>query len=140
MLKRLILGVLTAWAGCAFLIELNHAVAAWDDREHFAGPLGWRFESPETDALIRSLDVARKAIPPGAVIAFTAPDHPPGVELEALRWTAYLMPEDEVLSVNDPEAGGLAQYAIGYQREIHHPRAELILRLPDGWLYRVKRP
>jgi hypothetical protein len=140
MLKRLTVGVLTAWAACAFLIEMNRAVAAWDDREHFIGAWGWRFESPETAALIRSLDVARTAIPPGTVIAFTAPDNPPGVEFTAWRWAAYLMPDHDVLSVNDPEAEQIAQYAIGYQREIHHPRAELILRLPDGWLYRVKRP
>jgi hypothetical protein len=140
MLKRLIVGGLAAWAACAFLIELNRAVAAWDDREHFIGAWGWRFESPETDALIRSLDVARKAIPPGAAIAFTAPDDPPGVEFQAWRWTAYLMPDHDVLSVNDPEVGDLARYAIGFRKEIHHPRAELMLRLPDGWLYRVKQP
>jgi hypothetical protein len=140
MLKRLTVGVLTAWAAGAFLIELSRGVAAWDDREHSVGAWGWRFESPETDALIRSLDVARRAIPPGAAIAFTAPDDPPGVEFEAWRWTAYLMPDHDVLQVNDPEVGDLARYAISYQKEIHHPRAEPMLRLPDGWLYRVKRP
>ncbi|PYQ66564.1 MAG: hypothetical protein DMF53_03355 [Acidobacteria bacterium] len=140
MLKRLILGGLAAWAACAFLVELNRAVAAWDDREHVDPALGWRFETPETAALSRSLDVARQAIPPGAAIAFTAPDDPPGVELEAWRWAAYLMPDHDVLSVNDAEAGQIAQYAIGFRKEIRHPRAELMLRLPDGWLYRVKRP
>ncbi|HET9209558.1 MAG TPA: hypothetical protein VFR03_04135 [Thermoanaerobaculia bacterium] len=140
MLKRLTVGVLAAWAGCAFLVELNRAVAAWDDREHFISAWGWRFESPETGALIRSLDVAVKAIPPGAPVAFTAPDDPPGVEFEAWRWAAYLMPDHDVLSVKDPEAGGVARYAIAYKTEIHNPRAEPMLRLPDGWLYRVKRP
>lgn len=140
MLKRLFVGLLAAWAGCAFLIEMNRGVSAWDDRAELAGAWGWRFESPETDALIRSLDLVRKVVPPGSVIAFTAPDEPKGVEFAAWRWTAYLMPDYEVLSVSDPEVGDLAQYAIGYQKEIVHPRAELMLRLPDGWLYRVKRP
>jgi len=140
MLKRLILGGLAAWTACAFLVELNHTVAAWDGREHVDPAWGWRFETPETGALSRSLDVARKAIPPGAAIAFTAPDDPPGAELVASRWAAYLMPDRDVLSVNDPEAGQIAQYAIGFRKEIRHPRAELMLRLPDGWLYRVKRP
>lgn len=138
MLKRLFVGLLAAWAGYAFLIELNRGVSAWDDREHSVGAWGWRFESPETDALIRSLDVARKAIPPGAPIVFTAPDDPQGVEFAAWRWAAYLMPDRDVLSMGDPETPQLAQYAIGYQKEIHHPRAELMQRLPDGWLYRVK--
>jgi hypothetical protein len=140
MLKRLMLGLLTAWAACAFLIELSRGLASWDGREHFAGAWGWRFESPETDSLIRSLDLARTAIPPGAVIAFTAPDHPRGVEFAAWRWVAYLMPDHDVIPVDDPETGQIAQYAIGYKQEIHHPRAELILELPDGWLYRVKEP
>jgi hypothetical protein len=74
------------------------------------------------------------------VIAFTAPDDPPGDEFLAWRWTAYLMPEHDVVPVNDPEAGRAARYALGFRREIHHPRAEPILRLPDGWLYRVKQP
>lgn len=140
MLKRLFVGLLAAWAGCAFLIELNHGVSAWDDRQLSVGAWGWRFESPETDALIRSVDVVRKVVPPGSVIAFTAPDEPHGVEFAAWRWTAYLMPDYEVLAISDPEVGDLAQYAIGYQKEIDHPRAELMLRLPDGWLYRVKKP
>jgi hypothetical protein len=140
MLKRLFVGALAAWAGYALLFEMSQGVGAWDDRQSSVGAWGWRFESPETDALIRSVDVVREAVPPGSVIAFTAPDAPHGVEFEAWRWTAYLMPEYEVLPVNDPEVGSLAQYAIGYQREIHHPLAEPMLKLPDGWLYRVKRP
>ena len=138
MLKRLILGGLAAWAGYAFLVELSRTVAAWDGREQADAASGWRFETPETAALSRSLDVARQAIPPGAAVAFTAPDEPPGVELEACLWAAYLMPDRDVLSVNDPEAGQIARYAIGFRKEIHHPRAEPMLRLPDGWLYRVK--
>ncbi|MFL6259361.1 MAG: hypothetical protein ACJ76Y_06575 [Thermoanaerobaculia bacterium] len=137
MLKRLILGGLTAWAACAFLIEMGRAAAGWDDR---GGSTEWRFQAPETEALARSLDVARQAIPPGSVIAFTAPDAPPEAGFLAWRWAAYLLPDCEVLRVSDPAVGGLAQYAIAYKTEIHHPRAEPLLRLPDGWLYRVKRP
>jgi hypothetical protein len=140
MLKRLVLGALAAWAGCAFLIELNHAAAAWDGREHLTGSDGWRFQAPETEALARSLDVARQAIPPGAVIAFAAPDDPPGTGFLAWRWAAYLMPAYEVIPANDPETAEAAQYAMAYRTEIRHPRAEPLLRLPDGWLYRVKRP
>lgn len=140
MLKRLILGGLAAWAACAFLVEMSHAVAGWDDRGIPRGVWAWRFQTPETDALARSLDAARPAIPPGTVIAFTALEGRPGAALDVWLWTAYLMPEYDVISVNDPEAGDLARYAIAYKTEIHHPRAEPILRLPDGWLYRVKRP
>jgi hypothetical protein len=140
MLKRLVLGALTAWAAAGFLVELNRAISSWDDRDQFVGAWGWRFHSPETDALVRTLDAARPAIPPGAVIAFTAPDDPPGVEFEAWRWVAYLMPDHDVIQVGDPEAGSLAQYAISFQTEIHHPAAEPLRRLPDGWLYRVKHP
>ncbi|MFL6231724.1 MAG: hypothetical protein ACJ76N_01180 [Thermoanaerobaculia bacterium] len=140
MLKRLILGGLTAWAACAFLAELNHLAADWDDRKNLAGVWGWRFETPETEALGRSLDMARRAIPPGSVVAFATPSDLPEVQFREWRWTAYLLPDCEVLPVSDPAVGGLAQYAIAYRTEIHHPRAETVLRLPDGWLYRVKRP
>ncbi|HEY2296010.1 MAG TPA: hypothetical protein VGM86_35375 [Thermoanaerobaculia bacterium] len=140
MRKRLILGGLAAWAACAFLIELNHTVTAWDDRGTPMGAWAWRFQIPETDALARSLDVARPAIPPGTVIAFTALEGRPQAAFEVWRWTAYLMPEYDVIPVDDPAVGDLARYAIAYKTEIHHPRAEPILRLPDGWLYRVKRP
>ncbi len=140
MLKRLVLGAVTAWAAWGFLAEMGRAAADWDRREQFVGSWGWRFHAPQTDALARSLDLARTVIPPGAVIAFTAPDDPPGEEFLAWRWTAYLMPENDVIPVDDPATGRIARYALGYHREIHHPRAELVLRLPDGWLYRVRTP
>ncbi len=138
MLKRLALGVLTAWAAGGFLVEVNRAVSSWDARGEFFGAGGWRFHTPQTDALARTLDAARPAIPSGAVIAFTAPDDPPGVEFTAWRWAAYLMPDYDVIPVKDPATGVLAQYAIAFRMEIHHPRAEPLRKLPDGWLYRVK--
>jgi len=138
MLKRLILGGLTAWSACAFLAELNQLAVDWDGRKSLTGV--WRFETPETEALGRSLDAARKAIPAGSVVAFAASSDQPETRFQEWRWTAYLLPECEVVPVSDPAAEGLAQYAIAYRTEIHHPRAEPLLRLPDGWLYRVKRP
>jgi hypothetical protein len=140
MLKRLALGAVAAWAAWGFLVEMEQAMAQWDHRELFAGISGWRFHTAQTDALARSLGAARRVIPPGAVVAFTTPDDPPGTEFLAWRWTAYLMPENDVVPVNDPAAGQAARYALGFRREIHHPRTEPLLRLPDGWLYRVKQP
>lgn len=140
MLKRLALGLLAAWAAAGFLYEVNAAVDGWDGRAQAFGAIPWRFGSPEPTALDRCLRQARKAIPPGSAVAFASPDDAPEAALRRWRWAAYLLPEDDVLQAGDPAAAQLARYAITFRTEIHDPRVEPVLRLPDGWLYRVKRP
>jgi hypothetical protein len=136
MLKRLALGLLTAWAAAGFLHELNDAAAGYDDRAGASGLASWRVGGPETVALSRCVGEARKAIPPGSTVAFLSPED--GGDFWRWRWAAYLLPEDDVISVGHPRAGELAQYAVACRTEIQNPRAVPIRRLPDGWLYEVK--
>ena len=146
MLKRLALGLLALWAAAGFLYEVNAAVTGWDARDWAFEIVPWRFGSPEPAALGRCLGEARKTIPPGSAVAFASADAdadagaPPDVALARWRWAAYLLPEDDVLPAGDPAAARLATWAITFRTEIHDPRLEPVRRLPEGWLYRVKRP
>jgi hypothetical protein len=141
MLKRLALGLLTAWAAAGFLQEVNEAVAGWDGRARkAAAPTAWRMGSAPTDDLSRCLREARKGMPAGGAVAFASPDDAPEAALRRWRWAAYFLPEHDVLPASDPAAARLAQYVIAYRTEIHDPRVEPVRRLPEGWLYRVERP
>jgi hypothetical protein len=148
MLKRLALGLLALWAAAGFLQEVNAAVAGWDARDWAVRALPWRFGAPEPAALGRCLGEARRTIPPGSVVAFAAPDAggnsgtSAGTEIALMRWrwAAYLLPEDDVLPAGDPAAARVATWVVAFRTEIHDPRVEPVRPLPDGWLYRVKRP
>jgi hypothetical protein len=139
MLKRLALGLLVAWAGFGFLQAVNDAAAGYDERAPQRGPWAWRFGTAETGDLTHCLATARWAMRPGSVVAFTS-DDPPEIRFARWRWAAYLLPDYDVIPVNEPAAAALAEYAIAYQTRIDDPRAVLMRPLPSGWLYRVKRP
>jgi hypothetical protein len=144
MLKRLVLGGLAAWAAVGFLQEVNGAVAGRDGRGREDGGLPWRFGAREPTALADTVEAARADLPRGAAVAFAAGDDPPGSRLVAWRWAAYLLPDRDVLMIDDPAAARLATNVIAFRTEIRDPRLETVRRLPDGWLYlvktKVKRP
>ncbi len=146
MLKRLALGLLALWAAAGFLQEVNAAVAGWDARDWAVGALPWRFGAPEPAALGRCLGEARKTIPPGSAVAVAFAgadvDRNAATEIALMRWrwAAYLLPEDDVLPAGDPAAAQVATWVVAFRTEIHDPRVEPVRPLPDGWLYRVKRP
>lgn len=141
MLKRLALGLLTAWAAFGFLHEVNEALAGWDGRARkAAAPAAWRMHTPPIDGLARCLSAARESIPAGSAVAFASPDDAPEAAFRRWRWAAYYLPGYDVLQTSDPSAPQIAGYVIAFQTEIRDPRIEPLRRLPDGWLYRVKRP
>jgi hypothetical protein len=141
MLKRLALGLLTAWAAFGFLHEVNEAVAGWDGRAlKAAGPWAWRMHTPAIDGLARCLREARGTMPAGNALAVASSDDAPEAQFRRWRWAAYFLPEYDVLQVSDPSAALVVQYVVAYRTEIHDPRIEPVRRLPGGWLYRVKRP
>jgi hypothetical protein len=144
MLKRLVLGGLAAWAAAGFLQEVNSAVAGWDGRGREDGGLTWRFGAREPTDLAETLAAARAALPPAGAVAFAVRDDPPGNRMIAWRWAAYLLPDRDVLMIDDPAALGRATAVIAFRTEIHDTRLETVRQLPDGWLYlvkaRVKKP
>jgi hypothetical protein len=138
MLKPLALVLLVAWAAGGFLVEVNGALAGWDDRERAHGPQAWRPGTHETGDLARCLAAARRSIPAGSVVAF-ASDERPALRFQRWRWAAYLLPEDDVVPAADP-AAALAAFAVSYKTQLHDPRFVPVRPLPDGWMYRMNPP
>jgi hypothetical protein len=136
MLKPLALALLVAWAAGGFLLEVNGAIAGWDERERAHGPLAWRFGTHETGDLARCLAAARPGIPAGSVVAFASAERP-ARRFQRWRWAAYLLPEDDVVPAADA-AAALATYGVAFRTEIRDPRFVAVRPLPDGWLYRVQ--
>ena len=125
--------------GGASSTEMDRAATDWDRREHSSAAGDGAF-NPQTEPSPAPSSWRGQVIPPGAVIAFAAPDDPPGDGIPGLRWTAYLARERGDPGETIPRRAGSPSTPSATSREIHHPRAELVLRLPDGWLYRVKTP
>ncbi|MFL6194464.1 MAG: hypothetical protein ACJ75H_09855 [Thermoanaerobaculia bacterium] len=142
MLKRVGLGLLTAWAAFGFFQEMGKSLAAWDGRERGMGrgPQAWRFGAPEPASLARCLDGFRPLLPAGGAVAFATPDQPAGIRFQRWRWAAYLLPAHDVIPAEDPAAALTARFAIAYRTAIDDPRVEPLRRLPECQLYRVKRP
>ncbi|HEX9943186.1 MAG TPA: hypothetical protein VGG03_14295 [Thermoanaerobaculia bacterium] len=141
MLKRLLLGLLAAWAAAGFLVEVNRALTGYDGRERSAAdPWAWRLGAPQHIALERCLAPARRMIPPHTALMFIAPDVPPGNAPYRWMWAAYLMPQHDVLAAGDPAAAALAQYVIACGTRIEGSWAVPVRDLPGGRLYRVRRP
>jgi hypothetical protein len=140
MLKRLVLGLIVAWAGAGFLLEVNRAVTAFDAREQASLRGVWQLGASSPARLERCLAPARRTIAPGSAVAFASPDKPPGAAFTRWRWAAYLMPGHDVIQANDPAGEGLAEYAIACGTLIESPRLEPLRDLPGGRLYRVRRP
>jgi hypothetical protein len=140
MLKRLLLGLLMAWAAAGFLQEVNRVVSGYDDRERSqAEPWAWRLGAPQAVQLTRCVEPARQAIPPRSTVVFVAPDVPPGNASYRWMWAAYLMPEYDVLQIGDPAVAQFAQYVIDCGAGFRHPWLVPLRDLPGGRLYRVQR-
>jgi len=146
MLRKAIPGLLLLWCVLSFFAEMGKALGDWDRRiQQPRGPGGWRFGNPQLDRLIACLDDVRARVPPGSVIAFASPA---GTGSEAAernaffraRWAAYLLPEHEVLSIDDPSAPLLAEYAIDYRAGLDLPELELVAQLRGCRLLKVRRP
>ena len=61
MLKRLVVGLLAAWAAAGFLEEVNRAVAGWDGRGREDGGLPWRFGAREPIVVVGGAPTRRSA-------------------------------------------------------------------------------
>jgi hypothetical protein len=140
MLKRLLLGLLVAWAAAGFLQELHRAISGYDDREHSrADPWAWRYGTAPAVQLERCVAPARLVIPPHSAVAFASPATPPGNAVYRRMWAAYLLPAYDVFDVDDPAAPLLADYVIDCGAGFRHPWLAPLRDLPGGRLFRVQR-
>lgn len=98
-MRRLIVAVVVAWAGIAFLAELRRAYEGYDGKSSFVAthPLIWRFGTAEPERLERCLARAARRVQPGSRIAFLSPDGQGGVAFFRWRWAAYFLPAHHVV-------------------------------------------
>jgi len=144
MLRKAIPGLLLLWCGLSFFAEMGKALGEWDWREQAPrGPRAWRFGNPQLERLATCLDDVRQRVPPGSIVAFASAAGPEGSERNAFfraRWAAWLLPEHEVLAIDDPSVPLLAEYAIDYRSGLDLPQLELVAQLRGCRLLKVRRP
>ena len=142
MLRKAIPGLLLLWCALSFSVEMRKALEGWDRRRTSStGPSTWRFGNPQLERLTACLDDVRRRVPAGSVLAFASPAPQGDEERPAFfraRWAAYLLPEHEVLSIEDPSAPREAEYAIDYRAGLDLPRLELVARLRGCRLFKVR--
>lgn len=143
MLRKAIPGLLLLWCSLSFATEMGKALEGWDRRAASPrGPRAWRFGNPQLDRLAACLDDVRARVPAGSVIAFASTAaRQEEVERNVFfraRWAAYLLPEHDVLAIDDPSARHLAEYAIDYRAGLDLPRLELVAQLRGCRLFRVR--
>jgi hypothetical protein len=141
MPRKLILGFVLAWGAFALLQETGRALAGVDarDRDRQAVPY-WRLGTPQVARLDRCLDLVRRRVPSGSVVAFASPPDGAGEarhEFFRWRWAAYLLPEYEIAPLAGPDTGRLAEYLVTYHRDLDNPRLQPLAAAPDCRLYRV---
>jgi len=141
MFRRLVLGLLAAWATVGFVEEMQRAVGGYDERERSrADPWAWHYGSAPEVQLERCVAPARRLIPAHSAVAFASAALPPGNAVYRRMWAAFLLPAYDVLPVDDPAAPLLADYVIDCGAEMRHPWLVPLRDLPGGRLFRVQRP
>lgn len=144
MLRKVIPGLVLLWCALSFSAEMGTALREWDRRAESArGPRLWRPGNPQLGRLAECLEGVRGKVPPGSVIAFSSPAGQSPAQRNAFfraRWAAYLLPEHEILSIDDPSAPLAAEYVIDYRSGLELPQLELVARLPGCRLFEVRRP
>jgi hypothetical protein len=144
MLRKAIPGLLLVWCALSFSAEMGKALGEWDERAQSPrGPRFWRPENPQLERLIACLDDVRSRVPPGSVLAFASPGGQGPQQRNDFfraRWAAYLLPDHDVLSLDDPSAPGLAGYVIDYRTGLDQPQLKLVAQLRGCRLFKVRRP
>ena len=143
MLRKAIPALLLVWCALSFAAEMGKALERWDQRTTSTRrPVAWRFGNPQLDRMAECLDDARHRVPPGSVIAFASPSGEDALgERNAFfraRWAAYLLPDHEVLQIDDPLAPRVAEYAIDFRVGLDLPRLEFLAQLRGCRLFKVR--
>ena len=142
MLRKAIPALFLLWCTVSFSMEMSTALKEWDQRATSPrGPRSWRFGNLQLERLTACLDDVRGQVPPGSVVVFASPSVQETGERAAFfrtRWAAYLLPEHDVLPIDDPAAPQVAEYVIDYRAALDLPRLELLAQLRGCRLFKVR--
>lgn len=142
-LIRLVLVLCVVWAGGSLAYRTGNALAGWDARRAERSPCSWQLGIAPAERLRRCLAGMEGWLPRDTVVLFVSPPGPCSAPFFRWRWAAYLLPDLEVSSPDDPSGSLKAVYLIAYQMEpAPLPGAHLVLvrQLEGGRLYRIHRP
>lgn len=142
-LVRLVLVLFVVWAGAALAYRTGDALTGWDARRANRPACVWGFGTGPVASLGRCLAGVEGWLPPDSVVVFDSPPGPCNSQFFRWRWAAYLLPDLEVSSPDDPDGSRLASYLITYRTEPAPPpgtRLVLVRQLAGGRIYRIHRP
>lgn len=129
-MRRLIVAVVVAWAGIAFLAELRRAYEGYDGKSGYVArnPLLWRFGTAEPQRLERCLARAARRVQPGSKIALLSPDGPGGYTFYRWRWAAHFLPAYHVAPEVLEGPLGLPDAVVAFDQGFADPRFTAVER------------
>jgi hypothetical protein len=139
MVRKLLLGLVLAWAAFGFASEAWRAQRS-RGRPGRAEAILWRFPSLPVAQLGRCLAGVHPRVPAGSRVLFVARAMSAADAQYRWRWAAYFLPEMDVLPAGDPATEALAEYVVAYRRGYEAPRARALAELEGCTLYRVEAP
>jgi hypothetical protein len=142
LLARLLVGVGLVWGGVALEKETVGLISGWHERQRNAPPAAWRFGSGPVERFCRLMAGAGQLLPADTVVLFVSPPGDQAAEFFRWRWAAYLLPEQNLTTLDFPDGRQLASHEIAFRREGVAPpgtRLELVRQLPLGRVWRVVR-
>lgn len=131
----------------AFVAEATGELRGFDARSANANPFNWRFGMAPVVRFSRCMAEARALLPPGTLVAFVSPGEGAAGrgggggndDFFRWRWAAYLLPELDLVRLQDASPPQAPSYLLTYRREAPGRRFELVRQLTGGRLYRVRR-
>jgi hypothetical protein len=140
-LRSWFLAAALIWAALGFLVEVQRALASFDQRgDERSAPALWRLGMRPPARLASCLEAVDRTLPAEAPITLVSPDGPGQPRFFRWRWAAYLLPNRDVLDF-DPQAGVAPT---GYFVVLQAPNAQAglvpLVRRPGCVLYRADAP
>jgi hypothetical protein len=137
MARKLVVGLLVAWALAGFADEAWRALRA-RGRPGRVPPMRWRMNTPPVRHLAFCLEEVRRRIPAGSSVLFHSANESGEPAHYQWRWAVYLLPEAEVLPLQEGKRRRRAAgYLVAYRGNYSAPDARLVAELPGCALYEI---
>ena len=139
MARKLILGLAVAWALAGFAHATWQALRA-RGRPGRVPPMSWRMNTPPVEHLARCLEAVRREIPAGSSVLFFSATESGEAAHYQWRWAVYLLPEAQVLPLQEGAKRRAAPYVVAYRGSYEAPGVRRVAELPGCTLYAVVEP